>query len=51
MWCARSSGAAYSHWFRLKITAELVDSWGGHLQIGTGSLGGCSVRLVLPQGG
>jgi signal transduction histidine kinase len=35
----------------LKITAELVDSWGGHLQIGTGSLGGCSVRLVLPQGG
>jgi signal transduction histidine kinase len=33
----------------LKITAELVDSWGGHLQIGTGSLGGCRVRLVLPQ--
>jgi signal transduction histidine kinase len=33
----------------LKITAELVHSWGGHLQIGTGSLGGCRVRLVLPQ--
>lgn len=34
----------------LRITAELVDSWGGHLQIGRGSLGGCNVRLVLPQG-
>jgi signal transduction histidine kinase len=34
----------------LRITAELVDSWGGHLQIGRGSLGGCTVRLVLPQG-
>jgi signal transduction histidine kinase len=34
----------------LRITAELVDSWGGHLQIGRGSLGGCGVRLVLPQG-
>ncbi|MCW2648420.1 MAG: hypothetical protein JWP07_4529 [Pseudonocardiales bacterium] len=34
----------------LRITAEIVDSWGGHLQIGRGSLGGCRVRLVLPQG-
>lgn len=34
----------------LRITAELVDSWGGHLQIGRGSLGGCNVRLLLPQG-
>lgn len=34
----------------LRITAELVDSWGGHLQIGRGNLGGCNVRLVLPQG-
>ena len=34
----------------LRITAELVDSWGGHLQIGRGDLGGCRVRLVLPQG-
>jgi signal transduction histidine kinase len=34
----------------LRITAELVDSWGGHLQIGRGNLGGCGVRLVLPQG-
>jgi signal transduction histidine kinase len=35
----------------LRITAELVDSWGGHLQIGRGSLGGCRVRLLLPQRG
>jgi signal transduction histidine kinase len=34
----------------LKITAELVDSWGGHLQIGRGGLGGCNVRLLLPLG-
>jgi signal transduction histidine kinase len=33
----------------LRITAELVDSWGGHLQIDRGSLGGCGVRVVLPQ--
>jgi signal transduction histidine kinase len=33
----------------LRITAELVDSWGGHLQIGQGSLGGCRVRLALPE--
>jgi signal transduction histidine kinase len=34
----------------LRITAELLDSRGGHLQIGRGDLGGCKVRLVLPQG-
>jgi signal transduction histidine kinase len=33
----------------LRITAELVDSWGGHLQIGRGYLGGSNVRVVLPQ--
>jgi signal transduction histidine kinase len=35
----------------LRITAELVNSWGGHLQIGRGSLGGCRVRLLLPEKG
>jgi signal transduction histidine kinase len=34
----------------LRITAELVDSWGGHLQIGRSGLGGCNVRLLLPLG-
>lgn len=33
----------------LRITAELVDSWGGHLEIGRGYLGGSNVRVVLPQ--
>jgi len=39
----------------LRITAELVDSWGGHLQIGRGSLGGCGCarccRRVRPPDG
>jgi len=32
----------------LGIVRELVASWGGHVRIGHGSLGGCGVRLVLP---
>jgi signal transduction histidine kinase len=32
----------------LTIVREIVASWGGDLEIGPGSLGGCRVRLLLP---